>query len=93
MTKSLDEFLNWDHVTELMKTFKESNNNIFDREEDRLKYIEICDNLLKSFLEELDRKIKLKNIEWKLNILDPLKSIIDSLINLESENAALQKLR
>ena len=93
MTKSLDEFLNWEKVTELMKTFKESINNIFDREEDRLKYIEICDNLLKSFLEELDRKKKLKNIEWKLSILDPLKSIIDSLINLESENTALQKLK
>jgi hypothetical protein len=37
MTKSIDEFLNWDHVIELMTTFKESINKIFDNIDERKK--------------------------------------------------------
>ena len=93
MTKSLDEFLNWNHVTELMKSFKQSIVKIFENEDERRKYTEICDNLLKSFLEELDKKSKLKNIEWKVAIIEQLKLIIDSLINMEKGNRSLKELK
>ena len=93
MKKSLDEFFNWNNVTKLMEPFKKSINNIFDKEEERKKYTEICDNLLKSFLDELNKKNKLKNIEWNINILDPLKSIIDSLIKISPDDEALQRLK
>ena len=38
MTKSLDEFLNLNHVTLLMETFKESIDKIFENEEEKRKY-------------------------------------------------------
>jgi ribosome biogenesis GTPase A len=93
MEKSLEEFFNWDNVLELMKNFKDSINRIFEKEDHRKKYIAICDDLLNSFQEEIDRKIKLKNIDWNINVLDPLKIIIDSLINLEKSNESLQRLK
>lgn len=89
MTKSLDEFLNLNHVTLLMETFKESIDKIFENEEEKRKYKEICDNLLRAFREELENKAKLKQVEWKISIIDPLKSIIDSLINLDQNNIPL----
>ena len=94
MEKSLEEFFNWNNVLELMKTFKESINKIFENENERKKYIEICDELLNNFKKEVDRKSKLKNIEWNINILEPLKNIIDCLINLEkNNNQSLQTLK
>ena len=93
MNKSLDDFLKWDHVTKLMETFKESINKIFENEDEKRKYTEICDNLLKSFLEELEKKSKLEKIEWKVSIMDSLKYILDSLINLENNNKSLEKLK
>jgi hypothetical protein len=93
MEKSLEEFFNWNNVLELMKNFKDSINRIFEKEDHRKKYIAICDDLLNSFQEEIDRKIKLKNIDWNINVLDPLKIIIDSLINLEKSNESLQRLK
>ena len=93
MEKSLEDFFNWNNVLELMKNFKDSINRIFEKEDHRKKYIAICDDLLNSFQEEIDRKIKLKNIDWNINVLDPLKIIIDSLINLEKSNESLQRLK
>ena len=94
MEKSFKEFFNWNNVLELMKTFKESINKIFENENERKKYIEICDELLNNFKKEVDRKSKLKNIEWNINILEPLKNIIDCLINLEkNNNQSLQTLK
>ena len=91
--KSLDEFLNWDHVTKLMETFKESIDKIFENEDEKIKYTEICDNLLTSFKEELEKKSKLEKIEWKVSIMDSLKNILDSLISLEKNNTSLKKLK
>ena len=85
MKKSLDEFLDLDHATSLMSTFKESIDKIFKKEEEKRKYKEICDNLLQSFREELEKKAKLKKLHWKINLIEPLKLIIDSLINLDKK--------
>ena len=93
MTKSIDEFLNWDHVIELMTTFKESINKIFDNIDERKKYNDICNNLLESFRKELEQKKRLKIIDWKPNILESLKLIIDSLIRFEPNNKALKDLK
>ena len=93
MKKSLDEFLDLNHVTSLMSTFKESIDKIFKSDEERRKYKEICDNLLQSFREELEKKAKLKKVQWKINIIEPLKSIIDSLINLDKNNKRLNQLK
>ena len=35
MKKSLDEFFNWDHVVELMKSFKDTINKLFDKEDEK----------------------------------------------------------
>ena len=93
MKKSLDEFFNWDHVVELMKSFKDTINKLFDKEDEKEKYSEICDNLLNSFQDELDRKSRLKNMEWKPSALETLKPIINSLLNLEPNNSSLKKLK
>lgn len=76
-----------------METFKESIDKIFENEEEKRKYKEICDNLLRAFREELENKAKLKQVEWKISIIDPLKSIIDSLINLDQNNIPLNNLK
>ena len=93
MKKSLDEFFNWDHVVELMKSFKDTINKLFDKEDEKERYSEICDNLLNSFQDELDRKSRLKNMEWKPSALETLKPIINSLLNLEPNNSSLKKLK
>ena len=94
MEKSLEKFFDWNNVLELFTTFKQSINNIFVKEDERKKYIEICDNLLESFNKEMDWKYKLKETnKWKIDIIDPLKMIIDSLINLDSKNDSLKQLK
>ena len=93
MYKSLDVFFNIDNAIELMKIFKNSINLTFQNEDEKNKYIDICDNLLNAFFKELDRKSKLKNIEWNISKIDPLKEIIDSLIKLDSSNESLKQLK
>ena len=93
MNKSMDEFFNVNNALELMKIFKNSINKTFENENEKNKYMEICDNLLNSFFKELERKSKLKNIEWNISKIDPLKTIIDSLIKLDPKNISLKQLK
>ena len=93
INKSLEEFFDWEKVLDLMKNFKESINKIFENESERKKYIEICVNILDSFKKELENKSKLKNIEWNINVIEPLKKIFNSLLKLEPNDLTLKNLK
>lgn len=95
MKKSLDEFFNWDNVLYLFTTFKDSINKTFEGEAEKNNYIKICDDLLESFKKELDRRNELKNSITKYNIkaIEPLKNIIDKLLELDKDNSSLIKLK
>ena len=95
MEKSLNEFFNWDNVLYLFTAFKDSINKTFEGEVEKKNYIKICDDLLESFKKELDRRNELKNSITKYNIkaIEPLKNIIDKLLELDKDNSSLIKLK
>jgi len=93
LEKGINEFFNWNKVTELMKNFNEFINNSFEKEDEKNKYKQVCKTLLDAFHQELERREKLGSVEWNISILNPLKSIIDKLIKLDSNNGSLIKLK
>ena len=95
MNKSLDEFFNWDNVLDLFTAFKDSINKTFEGKIEKENYIKICEDLLESFKKELERRKGLKNSITKYNIkaIEPLKKIIDKLLELDKGNESLIKLK
>ena len=93
MEKSSINFFDWKKVEELFEIYKESVHKTFE-ENEKDKYIKICEKLLNSFRKEIEWKLKLKSPDkWNIDIIDPLKTIIDFLINLEKDNKPLQDLQ
>ena len=93
MNKSLDEFFDWNKVTELIKTFKKTINKIFCKNEEGKKYIELSDNLLNSFRKELEDKSALKKTNLNINSIEILKNIVYSLVELDPQNESLIDLK
>jgi len=95
MNKSLDEFFNWNNVLNLFKSFKNCINNTFEGEFEKENYIKICDDLLESFKKELERRKELKKtiIKYNIKAIEPLKNIINKLLELDKDNESLIKLR
>ena len=91
--KSMDKFFNWDNVKKLFTKFDEFIDKSFEKEEQKKIYKDICNKLLNSFNKELERKKKLEKIEWNIKILNPLKTIIDSLIKLDPIDKSLKRLK
>ena len=95
MKKSLDGFFNWNNVLNLFKAFKDSINKTFEGEIEKENYLKYCDDILKSFKDELKRRKLLKKTITKYNIkaIEPLKNIIDKLLDLDKGNNSLEKLK
>ena len=91
--KSMDKFFNWDNVKKLFTKFDEFIDKSFEKEEQKKIYKDICNKLLNSFNKELERKKKLEKIEWNIKILNPLKTLIDSLIKLDPIDKSLKRLK
>ena len=89
----MDKFFNWDKKKKLFKKFDEFIDKSFEKEEQKKIYKDICNKLLNSFNKELERKKKLEKIEWNIKILNPLKTIIDSLIKLDPIDKSLKRLK
>ena len=93
MNKSLEEFFDWNKVMELIQFFKKTINKIFGDNEEGKKYIELSDNLLLSFRNELKDKSALKKTKLDINSIENLKDIVYSLVELDPENKSLIQLK
>ena len=95
MNKSLEKFLNWNNVLDLMNTFKDCINKTFEGEIERKTYITICDDLLISFKIELKGRNGLKKSinNCDIKAMESLKNIANKLFDLDKDNYSLINLK
>lgn len=70
MKNNLNDFFNWKNIEELIKSFKKFMEKSFTNENEAKTYINMCNELIKSFKKELDLKSKLEKTKFNVKILD-----------------------